>query len=140
MTTLHRRLNPNERRWSAEIVEAGLSGLGEATLPSEVQEAPKQALRQYLFEPSFPVRMEALAGRVGEVLPGCVGRVSGWKRAVTDQQNALAHGLPPGGTTSISRRCTPSRDGASGTDPVVTTGSGCPRWATCGVNAGERAV
>jgi hypothetical protein len=96
--TLHRRLNPDERRWSAETVEEGLSGLAEATLPDEVQQALSQALRQYLFEPSFPMRIEALATRVGEVLPGCVGRVNRWKRAVTDQRNALAHGLPPGGS------------------------------------------
>ena len=95
--TLHRRLNPDERRWSAETVDAGLSGLTQATLPDEVQEALRQALRQYLFEPSFPTRIQALADRVGERLPGCVGQVNKWKRAVTELRNALAHGLPPGG-------------------------------------------
>lgn len=94
--TLHRRLNPDERRWSAATVDAGLSGLAQATLPNEVQEALRQALRQYLFEPSFPMRIQALGARVGEVLPGCVGQVNRWKQAVTDQRNALAHGLPPG--------------------------------------------
>jgi hypothetical protein len=93
--TLHRRLNPDERRWSAETVDAGLSGLAEATLPYEVQEALSQALRQHLLEPSFPMRIQALATRVGAVLPGCVGRVNKWKPAVTEQRNALAHGLPP---------------------------------------------
>lgn len=95
--TLHRRLNPDERRWSAETVAAGLSGLAKATLPEEVQEVLRQALRQYLFEPSFPMRIQALAARVGEVLPGCVGRANRWKVAVTEQRNALAHGLPPAG-------------------------------------------
>ncbi|WP_133147316.1 HEPN domain-containing protein [Mycolicibacterium novocastrense] len=96
--TLHRRLNPDERRWTAEAVEDGLLGLAGATMPDEVRQALKQALSQYLFEPSFPMRIEALATRVAAVLPGCVGRVNRWKRAVTDQRNALAHGLPPPGS------------------------------------------
>jgi ApeA N-terminal domain 1 len=96
--TLHRRLNPNERRWTAQTVDEGISGLAEATMPDEVRQALTQALGQYLFEPSFPLRIEALATRVGAVLPGCVGRVNRWKRAVTDQRNALAHGLPPRGS------------------------------------------
>lgn len=96
--TLHRRLKPDERRWTAEAVEEGLSGLAGATMPDEVRQALKQALSQYLFEPSFPMRIEALATRVAAVLPGCVGRVNRWKRAVTDQRNALAHGLPPPGS------------------------------------------
>ncbi|MGD1239271.1 HEPN domain-containing protein [Mycobacterium seoulense] len=96
--TLHRRLNPDERRWSAETVEEGISGLAEATMPNEVRQALTQALGQYLFEPSFPARIEALATRVGAVLPSCVGRANRWKRAVTDQRNALAHGFPPEGS------------------------------------------
>jgi len=96
--TLHRRLNPDERRWTAETAAEGISGLAEATMPDEVRQALTQALGQYLLEPSFPMRIEALATRVGAVLPGCVGRVNRWKRAVTDQRNALAHGLPPQGS------------------------------------------
>lgn len=96
--TLHRRLNPHERRWTAATVEEGRSGLAEATMPDAVRRALTQALSQYLFEPSFPMRIEALATRVGVVLPGCVGRVNRWKRAMADQRNALAHGLPPKGS------------------------------------------
>lgn len=93
--TLHRRLNPDERRWSAETVEEGLSGLATAALPDDVHQALSQALGNYLFEPSFPMRIEALATRVRRVLPSCVGRANKWKGAVTNQRNALAHGLPP---------------------------------------------
>lgn len=96
--TLHRRLNPDERRWSDQTVDEGISGLAEAAMPDEVRQALTQALSQYLFEPSFPMRIEALATRVGEVLPDCVGRATRWKRAVTDQRNTLAHGLPPEGS------------------------------------------
>jgi hypothetical protein len=96
--TLHRRLNPDKRRWSAEIVEEGMSGLAQAEMSDEVRQALTQALSQYLFEPSFPMRIEALATCVSAVVPGCVGRVNRWKSAVTEQRNALAHGLPPEGS------------------------------------------
>jgi hypothetical protein len=112
--TLHRRLNPDERRWTAETVEGGISGLAEATMPDEVRQALTQALGQYLFEPSFPMRIEALATRVGAVLPGCVGRVNRWKRAVTDQRNALAHGLPPQGSGIDLTKMRPYRDRCAG--------------------------
>jgi hypothetical protein len=92
--TLHRRLHPDDRRWTTETVEEGMSGLAAAPMPEEVRHALRQALGQYLFEPSFPIRIEALAVRVGAVLPDCVGRVNRWKQAVTDQRNVLAHGLP----------------------------------------------
>lgn len=92
--TLHRRLYPDARRWTAETVTAGESGLDAADLPDEVRQALRQALGQFMFEPSFPMRVAALAQRVGAVLPGCVGRVNRWKQAVTNQRNILAHGLP----------------------------------------------
>ncbi|ULP48050.1 HEPN domain-containing protein [Mycolicibacter virginiensis] len=92
--TLHRRLHPDDRRWTAETVQAGISGLATSTMPDDVRQALEQALSQYLSEPSFPTRIEALATRVSEVLPDCVGRVNRWKQAVTNQRNTLAHGLP----------------------------------------------
>jgi hypothetical protein len=51
-------------------------GAGRVTMPGEVRQALIQALGQYLFETSFPMRVEALATRVGAVLPGCVGWVN----------------------------------------------------------------
>ena len=92
--TLHRRLHPDQRRWTPETVAEGQSGLGAAEMPDEVRRVLCQALDQYLFEPSFPMRIEALATRVGTALPTCVGRVNHWKQAVTEQRNNLAHGLP----------------------------------------------
>lgn len=92
--TLHRRLYPDARRWTPETVAAGKSGLDAADLPEEVRQALRQAVGQYMFEPSFPMRIAVLGERVRAVLPGCVGRVSHWKRAVTNQRNILAHGLP----------------------------------------------
>lgn len=92
--TLHRRLYPDARRWTAETVTAGESGLATADLPEEVRQALRQAVGQFMFEPSFPMRIAALGERVGAVLPGCVGRVNLWKREVTNQRNILAHGLP----------------------------------------------
>jgi hypothetical protein len=92
--TLHRRLHPDERRWTTETVSEGQLGLDAADLPDEVRQILRQALGQYLFQPSFPTRIAALATRVGTALPTCVGRVNRWKRAVTEQRNNLAHGLP----------------------------------------------
>lgn len=92
--TLHRRLYPDARRWTAETVTAGQSGLDSADLPREVRQALRQALGQFMFEPSFPMRIAALGERVAAVLPSCVGRVNRWKQAVTNQRNILAHGLP----------------------------------------------
>ena len=90
---LHRRLNLGERRWTVETVEEAAAGLKDADIPDEVRQALQQALNQYLYEPSFPSRIEALASRAAEAVPECVGRTNRWKRAVTDQRNTLAHGL-----------------------------------------------
>ncbi len=62
-------------------------------MPDEVRKAVTQAVGQYLYEPSFPSRIEALASRAAAAVPECVGRINRWKRAVTDQRNTLAHGL-----------------------------------------------
>ncbi|MCZ9330288.1 HEPN domain-containing protein, partial [Nocardia farcinica] len=90
---LHRRLYPGERRWTVETVDAATDGLKDADIPDEVRQALTQAVGQYLYEPSFPNRIEALARRAAEAVPECVGRINRWKRAVTDQRNTLAHGL-----------------------------------------------
>ncbi|SIG32066.1 HEPN domain-containing protein [Mycobacteroides abscessus] len=90
---LHRRLYPGERRWMAETVDAATDGLKDADIPDEVRQALTQAVGQYLYEPSFPNRIEALARRAAEAVPECAGRINRWKRAVTDQRNTLAHGL-----------------------------------------------
>ncbi|MGV0838072.1 HEPN domain-containing protein [Mycolicibacterium thermoresistibile] len=90
---LHRRMYPDVRRWTAETVDAAAAGLQDADIPEEVRQALTQAVGQYLYEPSFPRRIEALAGRAAEAVPECVGRINRWKRAVTDQRNTLAHGL-----------------------------------------------
>jgi len=92
--TLHRRLHPGARRWTHETVEEGLVGLETAEMPADVRCVLRQALGQYMFEPSFPMRIAALGERVGAVVPSCVGRVNHWKQAVTNQRNILAHGLP----------------------------------------------
>lgn len=55
---LHRRLYPGERRWTAETVEEAAAGLKDADIPDEVRQALRQAVGQYLYEPSFPSRIE----------------------------------------------------------------------------------
>ncbi|UQX10661.1 HEPN domain-containing protein [Candidatus Mycobacterium methanotrophicum] len=90
---LHRRLYPDVRRWTAETVDEATAGLKDADIPDEVRQALTQAIGQYLYEPSFPIRIETLASRAAEAVPECVGRINRWKRAVTDQRNTLAHGL-----------------------------------------------
>ncbi|MDO2981397.1 MULTISPECIES: HEPN domain-containing protein [Mycobacteriaceae] len=97
---LHRRLYPDERRWTAETVDEAGAGLKDADIPDEVRQALQQAVGQYLYEPSFPTRIEALATRAAEAVPECVGRINRWKQAVTDQRNSLAHGLRSEGEES----------------------------------------
>ncbi|SIE78670.1 Uncharacterised protein [Mycobacteroides abscessus subsp. abscessus] len=97
---LHRRLYPDVCRWTAETVEEAGTGLKDADIPDEVRQALQQAVGQYLYEPSFPTRIEALARQAAEAVPECVGRINRWKSAVTDQRNNLAHGLRSEGEDS----------------------------------------
>lgn len=95
---LHRRLYPDERRWTAQVVDEAKAGLKDADIPDEVRQALTRAVGQYLYEPSFPSRVEALASRAAQAVPECVGQIKRWKRAVTDQRNTLAHGLRQAGS------------------------------------------
>lgn len=90
---LHRRLYPDARRWTTGTVDQAKAGLDSADLPDEVRKALRQAVNQYMHEPSFPTRIEVLATRAAEAVPECVGKINRWKQAVAQQRNDLAHGL-----------------------------------------------
>lgn len=90
---LHRLLHPEQERFTDDDIAAAIEGVEAATIPVEVKMSLTSALGQYWGEPSHPQRMEALAERVADAAPGCVGRINRWKSQVTSQRVALAHGL-----------------------------------------------
>lgn len=91
---LHRRLYRGKRRISEEDVSLALSVLDDPGLaiPDTVRPVLRGAM-QYLWEPSFPQRMEALAERVSRTAPHIIGRINKWKSAVTDLRVANAHSI-----------------------------------------------
>lgn len=91
---LHRRLNPDGRRISEEDVRRGLATLEKAPLPEEVRKVVSDALRIYLWDHSFPVRIADLANQVSSAAPNVCGKVNRWKRAITNARNGFAHSLP----------------------------------------------
>lgn len=88
----HRRTHLGERRLSVEDVEVSKSLLDSSDFPDDVRQVLRSALA-YLWEPSFPQRLAALAERVSVVNPHITGRANKWKQAVTDARNANAHSL-----------------------------------------------
>jgi hypothetical protein len=49
------------------------------------------ALSLYWGEPSYPMRLESLARKVGDEVPDCVGRLNRWKNEMTALWIDLAH-------------------------------------------------
>lgn len=90
---LHRLLHPDQERFTDDDIAAAIEGVEAATIPADVKTSLTSALGQYWGEPSHPQRMQALAERVADAAPGCVGRINRWKSQVTSQRVALAHGL-----------------------------------------------
>jgi ApeA N-terminal domain 1 len=87
---LHRRLHPADRRLSEGDVQEGLARLED--LP-EIAAVPilKEALRVYLFEPSYPQRLKALLAGVSDAAPGVAGRQNRWVKQVVNARVGFAH-------------------------------------------------
>lgn len=126
---LHRRLYPGERRWTAETVDEATAGLKDADLPDEVRKALTQAVGQYLYEPSFPSRIETLASRAAEAVPECVGRINRWKRGDGSAEHACAWAAPRGGESRPRGNALHHPVFAVGPHCVLVAGGGCPTAA-----------
>lgn len=120
---LHRRLHRDQRRYPRQQVDEGagfLKALGadedlglavaalvqdklqqsgtdaaflDARLRPKIAEMLGQALKQYLWEPSFPERLAALLQEVNGAAPGVAGRQNKWKEAVVAARIGFAHSL-----------------------------------------------
>ncbi|MEC4765142.1 HEPN domain-containing protein [Mycobacterium sherrisii] len=97
---LHRTLDPGARRFSVEQIDESLTAVAASDIPLEIADTVTGALRQYLYEYSYPQRVKALAEPVAEDVPGCIGHLGRWKKEVVDQRIALAHGLGQRGLNS----------------------------------------
>ncbi|WP_157756070.1 ApeA N-terminal domain 1-containing protein [Nocardiopsis dassonvillei] len=90
---LHRSLYPDSRRFSVEDVEKAAQVMRESCVGSEAKEAIARAVEQYLWEYSYPQRLEQLAEDVRAVAVDATGKTNKWKKAVTDARVSLAHGM-----------------------------------------------
>lgn len=89
---LHRLLDPDARRWTVGDVEATQSALPSAGLPPHIERSLKSSVGQYLWEPSYPDRLDALIDPVVEVAPQVFGNKKRWKKSVIKLRTDLAHG------------------------------------------------
>ncbi|USI93014.1 HEPN domain-containing protein [Rhodococcus pyridinivorans] len=93
---LHRILHPGDRRFDEnQITNAvvALKGLGEDSMDPKLNESLRSALKQHWWEKSYPQRVQDLAEPVAAAVPGSLGKVNKWRKAVVDQRISLAHGM-----------------------------------------------
>jgi hypothetical protein len=88
---LHRRLYPEARRLSEEEVREIVRALHTTPIADTQRQILAQAVRDYLWEPSFPQRLKALADDIEAACPGVTGDLNRWRRAVVDARNGFAH-------------------------------------------------
>ena len=92
---LHRRLYPEARSLSVEEVTEALEFLDESATQYVGVRTAREALSNYLFEASFPQRLQRLAEDIFEIAPATTGKTNRWKHAVTDVRNSFAHASFP---------------------------------------------
>lgn len=97
---LHRRMYPEARRLSQADVEETLLALENAPLSTDARRILADALRIYLWAPSFKARLAGMAADVSGVSPGLTGRTNRWTQAVTEARNGFAHHLVNGKESS----------------------------------------
>jgi hypothetical protein len=88
---LHRRLHPDERQIGQEELTAAIEALRSSSLQEPAKQIVLNALRLYLWEPSFPSRLAVLADECSTAAPHVVGRVGRWKRRIADARVGFAH-------------------------------------------------
>lgn len=91
--SLDRKLRPDVREFEADVVAAALEPLQSVPIDPDLRAKVVNAVRQYMWEPSMPRRLQVLAEDISQAAPDVVGKVNKWKRAVTDMRVKGAHGL-----------------------------------------------
>lgn len=90
---LHRSLYPGSRRFSPEDTEKAARAMSECDASPDVRKVLESAIKDYLYEFSYPQRIAHLAEDVAEVAPDATGKINRWKNAITDARVSLAHGI-----------------------------------------------
>lgn len=101
---LHRRLHPGAIRFTPSEIAAARLGVDDADIPDKVKQSFVTALDGWWAEMSYPQRLTQLAEPVAGAVPSSVGKLSRWKKAVTEQRVGAAHGLDDAGSTQTSIR------------------------------------
>jgi hypothetical protein len=97
---VHRKLYPDARRLTEQQVHDALAVLGKSGMEREAREALCTAMKLYLWEPSYPQRLEALAADVSVAVPGVTGKTTKWRNAIRDVRVGSAHALETGAITT----------------------------------------
>jgi hypothetical protein len=97
---VHRKLYPDARRLTEQQVHDALAVLGKSGMEREAREALCTAMKLYLWEPSYPQRLEALAADVSVAVPGVTGNTTKWRNAIRDVRVGSAHALETGAITT----------------------------------------
>lgn len=89
---LHRRLFAGERRLTEQQEIAALLAVQQtvAGLDEKSAAAVRSAV-EHLAEPSYPMRLQQLAGLAEPIAPGLTGTTNRWKRKVADTRIEFAH-------------------------------------------------
>jgi len=89
---LHRRLFAGERRLTDQQETAALLAVQQAVAGlDEKSAAAVRSAVEHLAEPSYPMRLQQLAGLAESIAPGCTGTTNRWKRKVADTRIEFAH-------------------------------------------------
>jgi hypothetical protein len=97
---VHRKLHPNARRLTDRQVQDALAALSESDMEREARQVLYTAMKLYLWEPSYPQRLAALAADVSVAVPGVTGKTRKWQDAIRDVRVGFAHALAAGAITS----------------------------------------
>ncbi|GII52809.1 hypothetical protein Pth03_11980 [Planotetraspora thailandica] len=90
---VHRRLYPDRRVLSDEERDQALKAIDGLDVVASARQALHNAMRTYLWEPSYPQRIKALAADVAAVVPGVTGKTSRWSNAIVNARIGFAHGM-----------------------------------------------
>lgn len=91
---LHRMLYPNTRRFSVEHAEIVRRAAVEAVRRVDEDESTADAVNGFLshvYEVSYAKRLQELASRAEELVPGITGNTARWKALVYGIRNKYAH-------------------------------------------------
>jgi len=90
---VHRKLHPDSQRLGERARAEALEAISAMDTDPKARSILHDAMRTYLWDLSFPMRLKELANEVAGAMPGVTGRTSRWSSAVVDARNGFAHWL-----------------------------------------------